>query len=82
MDQLAAQTKLGFIYSRNILPYAHGGYTRVLNYGRPPLRSKNSWSGGFGALIAGGIVNVDWTASRAYNSILSQTVMLGVNLAL
>lgn len=77
LDQMVANTKLGYVVNHNVIPYASVGYSRTLSYG-DPLKSKNSFRVGAGAILLGGMVTLDWTASRANQSVTSNNVSLNL----
>ena len=72
LDQAAANTKVGYVVTPNIIPYASLGYSRSLYY-PAHLKSRNSFRAGAGAILFGGILNLDWTASKANQSVRSNS---------
>lgn len=67
MDQASLNAKVGYVISPYVIPYISAGYTRATKY-NAPLKSKNSFSGGAGAMLVGGIINLDWTASKTFKT--------------
>ena len=72
LDQAAANTKVGYVVTPNIISYASLGYSRSLYY-TAHLKSRNSFRAGVGAILFGGILNLDWTASKANQSVRSNS---------
>jgi hypothetical protein len=77
LDQAVANTKLGYIVNQNMIPYASVGYSRTLSYGNS-IKSKNSFRVGAGAILLGGMITLDWSASRANQSVTSNNVSLNL----
>jgi hypothetical protein len=78
LDQVAANSKFGYVINSNVIPYVSTGYSRTLHYS-DHLKSRNSFRAGAGAILFGGLLNIDWTASKANQSVRANT--LSVNLA-
>ncbi len=79
LDQANFSTKIAYEHSAKVIPYVHGGYGHTLHYSAP-IRSRHSYHGGLGVLLFKGVVDLSWSASKAYNSIIAQTVSGSVNI--
>ncbi len=77
MDQASIGTKVGYMYNPMVIPYVSLGCSRVIRY-NAPLKSRNSYHGGAGIIGMGGVVVVDWTRSKAFKSITSNTFTLNL----
>lgn len=75
MDQASLNAKVGYVISPYVIPYINAGYTRATKY-NAPLKSKNSFSGGAGAMLVGGIINLDWTASKTFKTTTTHSFSL------
>ena len=77
MDQASIGTKVGYMHNPMIIPYVSLGYSKATRY-NAPLKSKSSYRVGAGIIGMGGIVVFDWTRSRAFKSITSNTFTLNL----
>lgn len=78
LDQASTNAKLGFIYNPMVIPYVSVGYSKTLKYS-DHLKSKNSFRGGAGAILFGGIVNLDWNASKANGTTIANNFSLNLS---
>lgn len=75
MDQLSINAKIAYMVSLYAIPYIIAGYDRVTRY-KLPLKSKNTFKGGLGSMLMGGVINFDWTLSKAYKTTTVNTFNL------
>ena len=78
LDQFSLNFKACFLLSADVIPYASVGYSKITKY-NAHIKSKNSFKGGGGILLFNGIANIDWTVSKANQSITSNSYTLNLS---
>ncbi len=78
LDQLSLNFKACFLLSADVIPYASVGYSKITKY-NAHIKSKNSFKGGGGILLFNGVANIDWTVSKANQSITSNSYTLNLS---